>query len=786
MTGAPLVGTRYVGRPMTRREDGRHLSGRARFAGDFAEPGQLHAAFVRSTEPHAHITHIATAEALALDGVVAVLTAKDLEDYPQMPVSWVFPDAAARLTPPTLFATTAKYVGDAIALVVATDPYIAADAIELIAVDYDPLPAVSDARHAAELGAPLVHDHVEGNVSFDRHIVIGDISTAFAEADAVAEADIRNQRLVPSPLEPRSTSIIHDPYTGNTTAYLSTQAPHVVKSQLSHVSRIPEHKLRVVAPAVGGGFGAKLAFYREDAVLTITASRLGRSVHWVESRSENVVAMTHGRDHHQHVRVAARADGTILGLEVDCHANLGAYLSSMGQGVPGTNFAIMVGGNYVIPNLDLRIRGMLTNTTPTDTYRGAGRPEATYLTERVIELVARSTGVPATEVRRKNFMVGLPQPNAVGLITYDSGDYHETYDALLDALDLDAEHIRQQEYRANGRYLGIGTAMYVEFTGAGPSSLNKMIGFNRAGYDQTQIRMHPDGKATLFSGLSSHGQGHFTTLAQIVADRLHLPPDDVEVVQSDTQLVPFGIGTWNSRSMPVGAGSVVAAADRVVDKARVFAAELLEADDHDVELTPAGFGVRGTPARTVSWAEVSALAFAGGSGRGTEPGLEAIAAFDPTGLTCSYGAHAAVVEVDPETGEVRLDRILVVDDCGTILNPLIATGQIHGGLAQGIGQALYESMAYDDTGQPAVGGFMHYCIPRAEHFPVFETHHTVHPSPLNPLGVKGVGEAGTIGITPAVHAAVLDAIAPLGVDELEMPLTPARIWAAIDATGRAR
>jgi aerobic carbon-monoxide dehydrogenase large subunit len=781
-----MAGQPFIGRPMTRREDSTHLAGRARFTADITEPGQLHAVFIRSTHAHARVLAVDISAACAHDGVVAVLTAEDLVEYPPMPISWVFPDTTATAPPPPLLATTVRYVGEPVAVLLATDAYWAADAAELVVVDYEPLPAVTDALQAVAPGAPAVHPHIPDNVSFDRVIRTGDPETAFAEADVVATADVRNQRLVPSPLEPRATSIIHDPSSRITTAYLSTQAPHVIKSQLSAVTGIPEHRLRVVAPAVGGGFGAKLAFYREDAVLTIAAIRLGRSVHWVETRSENVVGMTHGRDHHQALAVAARADGTITAVRVDCVANLGAHLSSMGQGVPGTNFSIMIGGNYAIANLDIRVRGVLTNTTPTDTYRGAGRPEATYLTERAVELVARATGASAPEVRRRNFLVDLPKPNAVGLIGYDSGDYHETYDHLLTELDLDAEQARKARLRQEGRHLGIGTAMYVEFTGAGPSSLQRSIGFGRGGFDQTHIRIHPDGKVTLYSGLSSHGQGHATTLAQVAADLLHLHPDDIEVVQSDTAVVPWGSGTFNSRSMAVGTGSLALAAERVTEKAKLFAAELLEAEPADIELNDEGFFVAGTPAITVSWADVTREAFLGGSARGTEPGLEATGAFEPTGLPCSYGAHAAVVELDPDTGEIRLDRTMAVDDCGTVLNPLIATGQVHGGLAQGIGQALYEAMDYDQDGQPRVASFVRYCVPRADYLPSFETHHTVHPSPLNPLGVKGVGEAGTIGITPAVHAAVLDALEPFGVEALEMPLTPERIWAAIHTAGGPR
>lgn len=793
-TAATPTPETHVGQPNLRREDAAHLTGLARFSADIIPTGCLHAVFVRSPFPHAAITSLDASEALALPGVVAVLDASDFADYPEMPITWIFPEAANEVTPPPLLSQIVRYVGDPYALVIATDPYIAVDAAELIEVEFDQLPSVGDAIRAADPEAPQIYEHVPGNLSFDRPMVKGDPTAAAEAAEFLVEAWVRNQRLVPSPIEPRSTTVDYQPATDETTIYLSTQAPHSAKTQICQVSGIPEHQMRVIAPSVGGGFGAKLPTYREDVVLTIAAHKLGRPLTWTETRSECLLAMTNGRDLQTRLRVGFDSEAKISLLAVDTYANLGAYLSSMGQGVPGLNYAIVVGGNYDIPNIDVRVRGVLTNTTPTDTYRGAGRPEATHVSERAIEIVAKATGIVPEEVRRRNFLTDLPGPGSIGLINYDSGDYHYTQERLLDILKPDVERKRRDELRKSGRYVGVGTAAYVEFTGVGNSALQRLIGFGRGGFEQSLIRMHPDGTATLYSGLSSHGQGHQTTLAQVAADQLRLRPQDIDVRQNDTLVVPLGNGTFNSRSMPVGTGSVVEACSRLVDKAKQFAAELLNVAVDEVTLSSDGFVTTATntenqqiqqtdqagPTQQVSWAQVCSEAFLGGSARGIEPGLEAVAAFDPSGLACSYGMHGAVVEIDPDTGEVSIERVVAVDDCGTILNPLLATGQVHGGLAQGIGQALFEVLEHDADGNPLATSFYDYCIPRAEHFPRFETDHTVHPTPLNPLGVKGVGEAGTIGITPAIHAAVLDALEPFGVTELDMPFTPEHVWNAID------
>ncbi len=782
---AGTVAGRLPGDAVRPREDPKFLTGRSRFVADISRPGLLHAVFVRSPYPHARLKSVDTAAAAAAPGVAAVLTAATFPELPPMRAAWILPGAANSSpgTPP-LADGVVRHVGDPVAVVIAGDEYLAADAAALVEVVYEPVTAVTDARDAWAPDAPQLFAATPRNASFEQVLATGDIEAAESSAEVVISATVRNQRVAACPMEPRAVLADYEPATGHMTLFTSTQGPHNLRTPIARMTGMPEHRLRIVAPDVGGGFGAKLAVYREDVVIALAALRLGRPVRWVETRSENFIATTHGRDHVQEVTVSASRDGTITGLRVDCYANLGAYLSSMGQGVPGVNFAIMAGGNYRIPNVKVRVRGMMTNTTPVDTYRGAGRPEATFLTERVIALVAQATGVDPVTVRRRNFITRFPALSPAGLITYDSGDYHGALGKLLKELGLERERARQHALREHGRLLGIGVTAYVEFTGAGPSAIQRRLGFGRGGYESAIVRVHPDARVTVFSGLSSHGQSHHTTLAQVVARRMRLPEDDVEIVQSDTSVVPPGAGTFNSRSMPVGSSAILVAADRVIEKARQIAAVLLEADPGDLELASGGFSVRGDPAAVVTWSRIAAEANLGGLGHGIEPTLEAQATFDPTGTPCAFGAHACVVEVDPDTGTVRLDRVVAVDDCGNIINPVIAAGQVHGGLAQGLGQALWEEAAYEE-GQPTATSFMTYRLPRAADFPRFETHHTITPSPLNPLGVKGVGESGTIGSTPAAYAAVLDALAHLGIRELDMPLTPEKIWRAIQEASKS-
>jgi carbon-monoxide dehydrogenase large subunit len=782
------AGTRYVGAPVRRREDRKFLTGSSTFVSDIARPGLLHAVIVRSPLAHATITSINLEPAKAAEGVVAIFTHQDFAHLPPLPVTWVFPEGQATAPPqPLLAAGRVRYVGEPIAVVIAIDEYLAADAAALVDIDYQQSPAVTDAYEAWQPDSPLLFDGTPRNVAFDRVVVSGDIDAAERDADVTVTARIRNQRLIPAPIEPRAVLAEHDPASDHTTLFSSTQGPQNIRTQIAAMTGIPENRLRVVAPDVGGGFGAKLALYREEVIFTLATRILNRPVRWVESRSETFLAMTHGRDHVQDVTVSATREGQITGLRVQCYANLGAYLSSLGEGVPGHNYSFMTGGNYRIPNRHIRVLGMMTNTTPVDTYRGAGRPEATFMIERIVDLVAEATGLDALEVRRRNFITEFPYlpTETTYLLTIDSGDYHGALDKLHAEIELDRERSRQLALRQQGRLLGIGIACYVEFTGFGVTFAHRLVGLKRGGYETAHVHVHADGRVTVYSGVSSHGQGHHTTLAQVVADRMQICLDDVEIVQSDTALVPVGHGTFNSRSMPVGAAAIVMAVDRVIEKAKLIAAELFEADPADIQLADGSFSAKGSPSRALGWRDVAAEAHWGGFLSGVEPTLEAQATFEPHGFPCAFGAHGCVVEVDPETGTVRLDRLIAVDDCGNILNPLIATGQVHGGLAQGIAQAIWEGTAYEADGQPIATSFMTYRMPRAEDFPRFETHHTITPTPLNPLGVKGVAECGTIGSTYAVYAAVLDAIKHLGVTNLDMPLTPEKIWRSINAGGQS-
>jgi len=597
MSAVEGVGTRFVGQPVRRREDRRFLTGSARYVADLSRAGLLHATFVRSTQPHADIVAIDIDAARDAEGVVAVLTAADLPDFTTMPTNWLFPDGIAPRHP-ALADGRVRYVGEPVAMVVADDPYLAADAVTLVDVEYAPLPHVCDAREAYGAEAVQLHDDVPRNVTFERVLAGGDVDEAEAEADVVVSGTVRNQRLIPSPIEPRGVLAEYDDSRDEISVFTSTQGPHLIKRLLAEATGLPEHRLRVVAPDVGGGFGAKLALYREEVLVTVAAHRLRRPVRWIETRSENVLAMTHGRDHVGDFTVAADADGRLRSFRAEVYANLGAYLSAMGQGVPGTNFALMAGGNYRIENLHLTVRGMATNTTPVDTYRGAGRPEATFLIERAIELVARETGIDPAEVRRRNFLSDFPTPNATGVMVYDSGDYPAALDRMLEIVDIARERERQAAARAQGRHLGVGICTYVEFTGAGVSVMHDMVGFRRGGWESATVRMHPSGKATVLSGASAHGQGHETTFAQVAADHLAMPMEDIDVVESDTAKVQFGNGTYNSRSMPVGSAALQVALTRVVDKARLIAADLLEAAPEDVELADGHFlgGRRAGPA----------------------------------------------------------------------------------------------------------------------------------------------------------------------------------------------
>jgi carbon-monoxide dehydrogenase large subunit len=785
---------RSFGQSLARREDDRHLRGRGRFTDDVRSAdaaGTLHVALARSPHAHARIRSVSTARAARIPGVVAVVTGADLlETVSPLPANWILPGMHVPVHR-VLADRVARFQGEGVAAVVAVDAYTAADAVAAIDVDYEPRPAVTDPWQAAQPGAPLVHPGLasgseDGNIVLRMPIDTGDYGAAQAQADVVIRQRLRNQNLVPGALEPRSVLADYDDRTETVTVHSSTQSPHIIKRMLAEVLSFPENRLRVVAPDVGGGFGSKLHLYPEEVLVTALALRLRRAVKWTATRSEDFTATNHGRDHVQDVEVCATADGVITGIKATLFANLGAYLSSMAAGIPTANCAFMLTGCYRIPNIHVDTLGVLTHTSRVDTYRGAGRPEATYLIERMIDQLARELGIDPGEIRRRNFIPKNAFPyQSPGLFVYDSGDYERNLDTALDLVGYEKLRHEQAELRRHGRYRGIGLATYTEFTGLGPGRDNAAAGFAYGGWEYARVLVHPAGRVSVHVGTADHGQGHATSYAQIAADALGLQPDEIEIVEGDTAAVEFGQGTFNSRSMPVGGSAVHACSQKVLAKARLFAAHALKASaDADVRYEAGVFTgperADGGPAGSVTWQDVARLAhFVPDIPPGLEPGLDERVFYDPKGLTFPFGTYIAVVEVDPATGDIVIDRFVAVDDCGPLINPLLARGQVHGGIAQGLGQALLEGAWYDSDGSLASRDWTTYAFPRAQHIPRLETEHTITPSPFTPLGIKGIGEAGAIGAPPAIVNAVLDALAPLGVTHLDMPLHAEQIRTAI-------
>jgi aerobic carbon-monoxide dehydrogenase large subunit len=773
------MATSLVGSRIRRREDPRLITGRGTYVDDVQLPRMTYAAILRSPYAHANIRSINVDKARALPGVVAVLTGTDLEGK-NVPCGWTLPDM--KVPPhPALAVGKVRYTGDAVAVVVAEERYLARDALDLIEVDYEPLPVVVDSEQAIQSGAPQLHAEVPNNTTFVWKVTGGDVDKAFREAEVVIKQRLVNQRLIPNAIEPRGVVAQYNPGSGDMTLWTATQIPHLVKLLLSMVMGLPEHKVRVIAPEVGGGFGSKLYLYPEEVIVASLAKMTGRPVKWIEERRENYVATTHGRAQVHYVEVAAKRDGTITGLRVKSIASMGAYLSTFAPGIPTILFGLMLAGNYRIPNIFCEVTGVLTNTTLVDAYRGAGRPEATYLVERAVDLVARELKMDPAEIRRRNFVPpdAFPHTTATG-VTYDSGNYRPTLDKALELVGYQQLRQEQERLRREGKYLGIGVTTYVEICGMAPSQVLGAVGAGAGGWESATVRVHPTGKVTVYSGASSHGQGHETAFSQIVADGMGIPFDDVEVVHGDTAQVQFGIGTFGSRSAAVGGMAVQMSLNKIEDKAKKIAAFLLEAAEADLVFEEGKFFVKGSPGRDVSIQQVAFAAYVPHKyPTGLEPGLEATSFYDPSNFTWPFGSHVAVVEVDPETGMVKLQRYVAVDDCGRVINPLLVDGQIHGGLAQGIAQALFEEAIYDDNGQLISGSLMDYAVPKASFLPNFELDRTETPSPVNALGVKGIGEAGTIASSAAIVNAVVDALAPLGVTHLDMPLKPERVWQAI-------
>ncbi len=769
-----------IGEAVLRKEDARLLTGQGRYV-DNLGLGTLHAVVVRSPFAHARIDGIDTSAAAAADGVVAVFTGADLADaWPGgLPCFWPVSDDIKMPKHLPLATDRARYVGDGVAVVVAETRAAAKDAAELVVVDYDPLPAVTDVEAALAPGAPLVHDDVPENRCFTWSLVTGEPDKVFAEADVTVRCRFRQQRLIPCAMEPRGV-ICEVSAAGDVTVTTSTQAPHILRTAYALVLGLPEAKIRVVAPDVGGGFGSKVEVYAEDMIVIALARRLGRAVKWTEERSEGCLATIHGRDVVQEIELAATAEGRIRAVRTRLHAAMGAYLQAVTPGVPLLG-AWLYAGCYDVEAYDFHCTGVFTNTTPTDAYRGAGRPEATYAIERAVDALARKVGKDPVEIRRLNFIDEFPSTIASGL-TIDSGDYHAALAKGLDLAGYEALRREQAERRERGdvRQLGIGLSTYVEMCGLAPSRILGALKYGAGGWESISIRCLPTGTVQVMSGTTPHGQGHATTFSQIVADRLGVEVEDVEFLSGDTAVVPAGMDTYGSRSLPVGGVALYHASERIVAKARTIAAHLLEVSEDDLEYEQGRFSVKGSPDRGTTVKEVAFAAWAAHNlPDGLEPGLEATYVYDPPNFSWPAGCHIAVVEVDTDTGAVELVRYVAVDDVGNVVNPLIVDGQVHGGIVQGVAQALWEEAVYDDEGNLVTGSLLNYLVPSAAELPSFELDRTVTPSPTNPLGVKGVGETGTIASTPAVINAVVDALSHLGVTDVDMPATPERVWTAI-------
>ena len=764
----------WVGQRFKRKEDPRLIQGISHYTDDIRLPGLLHCAFLRSPYANAKIQSINTDEARALPGVIAVVTASDFADKGPVPCAIVMPDLKVPKHP-FLATGQVRYVGEPVAAVVAEDAYTARDAAEMIQVDYEPLPAVVDPEKALQKGSTLVHQDTGSNQAFTHELKNGDITGAFKRADKVIKARLLNQRLAPIAMEPRGVVAEYLPGENRLTVWSSTQIPHLLKTQISLMVGLPETAVRVITPEVGGGFGSKLNVYREEGIIPALAMKLGRPVKWSETRRENIAATIHGRDTINDVELAVKKDGTILGLKVRILADIGAYHQLLTPLIPQLT-ALMITGCYKIPAVEIHITGVFTNKMATDAYRGAGRPEATYAIERMVDLAARELNLDTAEIRRKNFpqQKEFPFTTSTGL-TYDSANYQNSLQKALELAGYEALRKRQQAGRKQGKLYGIGVATYVEICAIGPSAATPA-----GGWESGTVRIEPTAKVTVLTGSSPHGQGEETTFAQIVADQLGISPADITVLHGDTMVVPYGIGTFGSRATAVGGTAIYYAVQKLKAKIAALAAHLLGAKPADIVIAGGRVGVKNNPKKSMAFGELILAAYTAKSiPAGFEPGMEATHFFEPSNFTFPFGAHVVAVEVDPETGETRFEKYVAVDDCGNVINPLIVDGQIHGGIAQGMAQAMYEEVIYNEDGQLVTGTLMDYAVPKPPHVPSFILDRTVTPSPVNPMGVKGVGEAGTIASTPAVVNAVCDALAHLGVHHIDMPLKPEKVWRAI-------
>ena len=809
MTQAP---ERYMGNGLPRKEDPNLVTGKANWTDNIKLPGMVHMSVLRSPFARAKVTKLDVSAALERPGVVAAFTGADLADEWPGGVPCAVAVSEEQKTPffPPIVTDEVRHVGDVVAVVVASDRYASQDALEFIEVDYEPLPAIVNMEDALREDSPLVHEDLGTNECFAYTANVGntdelfdrtddpgdtgaeirgpevqgqgDTGEAFGRADVIIKERYIQQRLLPTAIEPRATVAYQEPGHEGVVMYSATQVPHLAKIVLSLATGIAENQLKVVAPDVGGAFGSKLNVYREEILAVVLAKRLGMPVKFVEDRSENYQATIHGRGQIQDVELAANSDGKILGMRVKLLDDMGAYLQLLTPGI-AVSGAAMYPGVYTFDAFSIEIKGVFTNLTPTDAYRGAGRPEACYAIERAMDSLARELDIDPAEIRRRNFYEPFDEPtaNPAGLM-YDSFNLQGTLDRVMELADYDAlrEEQRRRREANDPVQLGIGMSTYTEICGLGPSQALAGLGFGGGGWEVANVRMLLTGKVEVATGTSPHGQGHETSWSQIAADVLGVTPDDVEVIHGDTDAVPFGRDTYGSRSLAVGGIAVYHAANKVVEKGKKIAAHMLEAAEDDIEFEGGKFSVAGSPDQSVTIQDVSGAAYLGNDlPEGLEPTLNETMTFDPPNFTFPFGAHICVTEVDTETGAVKIRDYIAVDDCGPVINPTIVDGQLHGGLAQGIAQALYEGVIYDEEGNLLTASMVNYMIPGAPELPNYTLDRTVTPSPSNPLGVKGVGEAGTIGAPPAVINSVVDALSPMGIRHIDMPASPMRVWKAI-------
>ncbi len=784
-----------IGQSVKRVEDKRFLTGRGRFTDDIVLPGQTYAAFVRSPYAHAKIIRVDIDEAMGMPGVIKIFTGEDVAHINGVPVGWQvnFKNGDTMREPkhPLLLADKVRHVGDPVAVVIAETREQAADALEAIEVEYEELQALVNAAEAIKPGASLVHEDLPNNICFDWQLgnPKEEVDAAISNAAHVTTLDLINQRLIPNAIEPRSYIGSYDAANEKYTLYTSTQNPHLIRLLMTaFVLGVPEHKVRVIGPDVGGGFGSKAFHYTEEALLTWASKEIGRPIKWTAERHESFIMDAHGRDHITKAEMGFDQDGKIVGLRVKTLANLGAYLSTFSTGVPTYLYGTLLQGLYTTPKINVDVTAVFTNTTPVDAYRGAGRPEATYLLERLMDLAALEMGRDPAELRFQNFIPpfdGVEQPGYQTQVAlqYDSGNYQGVLTKGLEMLDYATFREKQKESSQNGKLIGVGFSTYIEACGLAPSAIAGALGARAGFFEVGQVRVQPTGKISVFTGSHSHGQGHETTFAQIVSNQLGIPMEDIEINHGDSDSVGFGMGTYGSRSLSVGGSAIVKSIEKIIEKGKKIAAHKMEASADDIEFAKGRFTVKGTD-KSLSFGDIALTAYIPHVyPPDLEPGLDFNSFYDPANFTYPFGCHIAVVEVDKETGEVKLKRFISVDDVGNIINPMIVEGQIHGGVVQGVGQALFEGAEYDENGQLTNGSYMDYCMPRADDFPFFETANQVTPCPHNPLGVKGAGEAGTIGATPAVVNAVIDALWSGGhkVKDIRMPLTSERVWRAMQS-----